>query len=147
MYVHTFMVWLGILLTWFGLTLWWRSVNLGLGLIVVVLGFVLTLDVLNPDALVVRQNALRYQGLLPQVPSEYVEERIDVNYLTGLSDDAVPALIELATTSTGEVHDVIVEDLRDRLNARYQDDEWRSWQSYHLSRWTAFRLLDAYAKE
>jgi hypothetical protein len=59
----------------------------------------------------------------------------------------VPALIELAHTSTGEVHDVIAKDLRDRLNTRYRDEEWRCWQSYHLSRWTAFRLLNAYAKE
>jgi len=146
-YVHTFMVWLGILLTWFGLTLWWHSANFGAGLIAVVLGFVLTLDVLNPDALIVRQNALRYQGLLPQVSAEYIEERIDVNYLTRLSDDAVPALIELANASTGEVRDVLDKDLRARQGTRKQNQEWRRWQSYHLSRWTGFSLLSAYVGE
>lgn len=112
-----------------------------------VLGFVLTLDVLNPDALIVRQNALRYQGLLPQVSAEYIEERIDVNYLTRLSDDAVPALIELANASTGEVRDVLDKDLRARQGTRKQNQEWRRWQSYHLSRWTGFSLLSAYVGE
>ena len=146
-YVHTFMVWLGLLLAWFGLTLWRRSTSFGIGLIVAVLGFVLTLNVLNPDALIVQQNARRYQGLLPRVSSEYVEERIDVNYLTGLSDDAVPALIELANTSTGEVRDVLEKDLRARLSARKQDQDWRTWQAYHLSRSTAFKLLSVYLGE
>lgn len=146
-YVHTFMVWLGILLAWFALTLWWQSASFGVGLIAVVLGFVLTLDVLNPDALIVTQNARRYQGLLPQVSAEYVEERIDVNYLTGLSDDAVPALIELANASSGEVHDVLDKDLRTRFSARKRDQEWRRWQSYHLSREAAFAGLSSYVGE
>ena len=146
-YVHVFMVWLGLLLTWFGLTLWRPGANFGTGLIVVVLGFVLTLDVLNPDALIVRQNAQRYQGLLPSISSQYVEEKIDVNYLTRLSDDAVPALIELANSTTGEVHEVLDKDLRARLSTRKQDEEWRRWQSYHLSRWTGFTLLSRYVGE
>lgn len=146
-YVHVFMVWLGLLLTWFGLTLWRPGANFGTGLIVVVLGFVLTLDLLNPDALIVRQNAQRYQGLLPSISSQYVEEKIDVNYLTRLSDDAVPALIELANSTTGEVHDVLDKDLRARLSTRKQDEEWRRWQSYHLSRWTGFTLLSRYVGE
>ena len=61
LYPHVFMVWLGLLLVWFAVTLWLRPDRFAIGLLVAALGFVITLDLLNPEAFIVRQNFARYQ--------------------------------------------------------------------------------------
>ena len=152
-YPHVFMVWLGILLAWFAVTLWFKpGRNLfAVGVLVAALGFVATLDLLNPDALIVHQNFRRFQQLAANqpVPSDPARYRsIDANYFAQLSEDAVPALLAIAGQSTGQVRDIIEKDLRSRTDAMRNDTAWRRWQSFHLSRSRAYRLLiDRYGGE
>jgi len=143
-YVHVFMVWLGLLLLWFVFTLWFKPKRFAVGALVAALCFVATLDLLNPDALIVRQNAQRYQGLIPAIPSQrFTARQIDVHYLTTLSEDAVPALIVLADQSTGETQRVLEEYLQQRTRVMRADIGWRRWQSYHWSRRRAYQFLVA----
>jgi hypothetical protein len=80
--------------------------------------------------------------MIPAQPSaQFTDRQIDVSYLTALSDDAVPELIAVADASTAETRKVLEEDLRQRLAARRKDSGWRRWQSYHIARWKAYRLL------
>ena len=150
-YPHVFMVWLGILLAWFAVTLWFKPGRFAVGLLVAALGFVATLDLLNPDALIVRQNFQRFQELAvnPPAAGDFMRYRsIDAHYFAQLSEDAVPALLDMAGRSTGQVRDIIEKDLRRRAAAMSGDSAWRKWQSFHLSRSRAYRLLtDRYGGE
>ncbi len=150
-YPHVFMVWLGILLAWFAVTLWFKPDRFAVGVLVAALGFVATLDLLNPDALIVRQNFRRFQELAANQPAPDDSTRyrsIDAYYFAHLSEDAVPALLAIADQSTGQVRDIIDKDLRSRADAMNGDTGWRRWQSFHLSRSRAYRLLiDRYGGE
>jgi len=142
LYVHVFMAWLGILLAWFALTLWRRPQRLALGVLIVALGFTGTLDLLNPDAFIVRQNMQRYQGtILPTSSTSLYARQIDVGYLTSLSEDAVPALFALAEQSPVATRRLIEEDLQQRLVTMEESTSWRRWQSFHVSRSRAYQLL------
>jgi len=155
-YPHVFMVWLGILLIWFAVTLWLKPGRdlFAAGVLVAALGFVATLDLLNPDALIVRQNFRRFQeagmaaGKAAADDSTRTHRSIDAHYFARLSEDAVPALIAVAGQATGEVREVIDKDLRSRAGAMRSDTSWRRWQSFHLSRSRAYWLLiDLYGGE
>jgi hypothetical protein len=141
-YPHVFMVWLGILLAWFAVTLWLRPGRFAIGVLVAALGFVATLDLLNSDALIVHQNFRRFQELAAdQAEAGDSWRNIDAHYFALLSEDAVPALIAVADQSTGQVRDLIEKDLRSRADAMGSDPASRRWQSFHLSRSRAYRLL------
>jgi hypothetical protein len=138
-YPHVFMVWLALLLAWFAITLWLRRDLLAIGLLVAAMGFVATLDVLNPDAFLVRQNLQMAQPWQPESgpPTRF----IDAYYFEGLSADAVPALIAASEQLTDKRGEEIDQGLRARLDAMRQGTTWRKWPSYHLARDRAFRLL------
>jgi hypothetical protein len=150
-YPHVFMVWLGILLAWFAVTLWFKPGRFAVGVLVAALGFVITLDLLNPDALIVHQNFRRFQEMAANQATAgdlRYHRSIDAHYFAQLSEDAVPALIAVAGQSTGQVRDVIDKDLRSRAEAMRSDAAWRRWQSFHLSRSRAYQLLiDRYGGE
>jgi hypothetical protein len=141
-YPHVFMAWLGVLLAWFTYTLWRRSSRFAIGLLVVCLGFVITLDLLNPDDFIVWQNAARYAALAVSTAGASRPEReVDATYLTQLSADAVPALIALADASEGTTQETIEANLRRRAAQMEKDTSWRGWQSLNLSRSRAYQLL------
>src|SRR5439155_26818688 len=82
--IYVFIVWLGVLFAGFTLSLYWSPATInvfGLTALIAVFGIVATLDFINPDAFVARQNLNRGD--------------IDPLYLASLSDEAVPTLIEL----------------------------------------------------
>jgi hypothetical protein len=141
-YPHVFMVWLGLLLAWFAVTLWQRQDRFAIGLLVAALGFVATLDLLNPDAFIVRQNVQRYQNLVANTASEgRLAREIDARYFAELSEDAVPTLAEVAEQSTGMVRVVLERDLRQRAVEMRQENGRQAWPAFNLSRWRARRLL------
>ncbi len=143
-YPQVFMVWLGLLLAWFVITLWRRPDRFAVGVLIAALGFVGTLDVLNPDALIVRLNYQHHQTLLAQQAAAGSTAReIDSSYLTQLSDDATPALIWLADQTSGATRDAVEAGLRDRLTRMREDASWQRWQSWHMARDRAYRLLAA----
>ncbi len=162
--VHVFMVWMGVTLAWYVIALWVRPDRFAIGALVCLFGFVLSLNLLNPDAFIVRKNLERYQAV----------GHLDLDYLTELSADAVPHLIELAAeiendlaissgnecnsgswgsmVSSGRMVDKCIEandpdllnDHLDRLNLiYYQQSAQTGWQSFHLGHHRALQTLQA----
>jgi len=133
-YTHVFIIWLAILLVVFVVLLYCNGLRkfvlvCALGAI----GFTVSLAVLNVDDFIVEQNTRRF----------FETGDIDIYYLTGLSNDAVPGLIELGKVGDREVREVLLPQLactRYRLEGRREDV---SWPSFHLSRQRAYQLLEA----
>lgn len=148
-YPHVFMIWLGLLLIWFAITLWFRPNRFAIGFLIAAFGFIGTLNAMNPDAFIVQQNYARYQEQGDQaffatedgLDTRYSPVQIDAAYFTTLSDDAVPAMIEIVDELDEQRHDVVDEHLRKRYQEMQSDNEWRRWQAFHISRYRAFSLL------
>jgi len=141
-YPHVFMIWLAALLAWFVATLWVMPGRLAAGMLVAAFGFIITLNLLNPDAFIVRKNVARHQAHKVTIASEG-DQFIDVYYLLNLSDDAVPELIKSLPELSGSKYRA-EDELRRRYQRMQEDDSWRRWQSWNLSRWRAYQWLDTY---
>lgn len=133
-YSHIFMVWLAVLFAAFLIMLITRRVRLfATAALVAAIGFVATLDVLNPDVFIVRQNIQRYHD----------GEKLDAAYLGTLSEDAVPDLIPLLHDYGDETRDEIGPWLRYQLDRLDNRREQAAWPAYHWSIDRAYRALDA----
>ncbi|MGH7545334.1 MAG: DUF4153 domain-containing protein, partial [Gemmatimonadota bacterium] len=129
LYASAFIGWLAVVFAWFAATVLrgdrtrftfgaWSA-----GLVAVVL-----LHLLNPDAWIVRQNVER----------AVAAHALDAAYVTSLSDDAVPALLESLPSLDAADRCAVAEGLLfDRSRAEPAD--WRSWNA---ARWRAWRLVE-----
>ncbi len=156
LYVTIFILWLIPLLIWFVLTLWKQPDFFAIGVIVTAIGFLVTLNLLNPDALIARRNLARYQQT----------GDLDIFYLTNLSDDAVPELIAALPLLDGDeqtvcswidpygmerviseecaevtMAEVLDGEINGRLQSMTDNPEWRRWQSFNLSHWQAWTAM------
>jgi hypothetical protein len=138
-YPHVFMIWLALVLAWFLVTLWFKPGRFAIGLVVACIGFVATLDVLNVDDFVVRQNVERYVQLgsaafakADQHPR--ADDRIDPDYLTLLSDDAIPGLVQSVGRLEGAAQGTVQTYLLKRYTQFVQEEGDRAWQGLHLAR-------------
>jgi hypothetical protein len=120
-------LWLAAVCAWFGLTVL-RGKRHAFAVGALVAGFVATLalNVLSPDALIARTNVTR--------------PAVDVQYLAGLSDDAVPTLVARLSDLPREER----QFLATRLLDRYGKGDWRSW---NLSRARADGAVRAHRAE
>ncbi|MBN1122097.1 MAG: DUF4173 domain-containing protein [Anaerolineae bacterium] len=133
-YPHIFMVWLAILMAYFLVFLFLdKSYLFATGALVMSLGFVITLDILNPDAFIVRQNIARYEH----------GEPLDVDYLGSLSEDAIPAFLPLLDDYTGTIREQAGPWLHKHLIELDSRQAKASWPSYHFAINRAYNLLDA----
>ncbi len=133
---HVLMIWLGILLV---VTLMLELVNrpraFGLAALLTAFGFGLTLNIINPDASIVRLN----------LKPEYTIQELDAQYLLTLSSDAIPNLVKAFQDYT------LPDKTRDQLGAVLacslynlkQDRQDDSWQSFHFSRHLADQYLQS----
>ncbi len=142
LYSHIFMIWLGISCLWFVITLWWHPYRFAIGAFVAALGFLVTLNFVNPDAFIARQNLARETiKVQPDFGSSRVSMDLDAYYLTQLSDDAVPVLVaEMANLDTDErlvLQHHFARQFR-RLEERVEEQRW---VSYHLAEQRAYQLL------
>jgi len=131
LYSHVFMVWLAVTFVWFLVALWLRPDRFAIGAFVAALGFVLTLNAINPDAFIAERNLARYQAT----------GKLDVHYLTTLSEDVVPVLVLAMDQLTGDEREMVRDHLRDRLGRMDENDHLWRWPSIHLARWRAYDLL------
>lgn len=135
---HIFMVWLAIVLAvLLGLLIIQRMRLFATVAFAAGLCFVMTLNLLNPDAFIVRRNlarAARGEG----VP-------LDVPYLGSLSEDAIPLLVPLLEdpAAAGEIGPWLRWHLI-RLDRRQAD---AGWPAAHWSINRAYRALDAHRAE
>ena len=135
-YPHVFMIWLGALLvTVVILEIFRKQRAFAPAMAIAIIGFAATLNLLNVDAFIVRQNMLRSAG----------GAELDMAYLASLSDDAIPAL----ANAMGEksVSNVTREAVSASLvcywyqnESRFNSEDPLPWQSFHLSHSTATRI-------
>jgi hypothetical protein len=122
LYATGVIVWLGAVFVWFAATvLRGRRHLFAVGALVSGLAATLALNVLDPDALIARTNLSR--------------PKVDVAYLAGLSDDAVPTLV----ARVGSLPPPLRAELERRLLERHPASGWRSWT---ISRSRAAAALD-----
>lgn len=127
LYTTAFMIWISTVLVWFLLTvLRGRRDRFAVGALATGLLAVLSLNVINPDALIVQTNVARMQQ----------GERFDVVYLTSLSADAVPSL----TTALPDMSDEDRQTAERELAARW-GDEPEDWRTYNRSRSRAVEIV------
>ena len=140
-YPHVFMVWLGLLLLWFAATLWLNPRRLAIGMVLAAFGFILTLNLINFDAFIVRHNIALFQKSA-KLSSE--SRGVDVDYLGQLSMDAVPALMQTLPQLQGSLHNTVEKDLRRRYQIMQNEKSWQHWQSWNYSRQRTDRMLETY---
>lgn len=126
--IYVFIAWLGFLFAGFTLSLFWqpRSINVfGVCLLSALIGFAGTLDVLNPDAFVTWQNI----------------QRGDIDHLSTLSVEAVPALTTLIDAPEPGLRAIVHDTLNRQLIKL--DDEIRTadWRDFNLDRANAMAAL------
>lgn len=120
-YVRFFIIWLGILFGWLLLTLWLRPNRFAIGAFVALLGYLATINYVNPDAEVAAYNLRR-------------GDELSTRYLYLLSDDAVPALVAGLATAPQDVRSRVRDDLVRRLERLESDPNRGNWQSFHIAR-------------
>lgn len=132
-FTHSFMAWLAVaLLLFLAALLRARPRLFGLGAPASALVYLLALNLLNPDALIVRENVARYLAT----------GRLDAHYLGQLSADAAPALLEslpLLGPHRPQV-EAQLQRLAGRLEEAAQRDGLAGW---NLGRAQAAALLQA----
>ena len=146
-YPHVFMIWLGLLLAWFAATLWLAPGRLAIGMLAAFFGFALTLNLLNPDAFIVRRNIARFyeQGRLDILHEN--GGQIDTRYFDRLSADAVPALLAELPEMPDNLRTIIEEGLQTRYAKMQDDKRLQHWQSWNVSRWRAYGSLEAHFEQ
>ena len=113
-YATGFMLWLAVVVGWTSATvLRGRRERFAFGALVSGFAAILAMNALNPDALIARTNVERAS----------TGAEIDLRYLEGLSDDAVPTLV----AALPELDETVRRRLAANLLARRSDDDWRTW--------------------
>ena len=139
-YTHVFMIWLGLLLiTVVILEMNRRERTVGLAMILVALGFVISINLLNVDAFIVKQNVQReLRGSNDKAFSQNRAD-LDAQYFLELSDDAIPALVSAYQSKSlpVPVKAKIGASLACFRYHRGQVAPESPWQSFHFSRYYA----------
>ncbi len=132
-YTHIFILWLaGLILATIVLELIHRRGHFALVLLTAVVGFGISLSVINVDGFIVNQNITRAQA----------GSELDVQHLNTLSVDAVPAMIR--QYQDPKLAQEIKDGLGSALACRQklvENSEKRPWQAFNLSQARAARLL------
>lgn len=139
-YTHVFMIWLGLLLVAVAiLEMLRRERSIGLTMILALLGFVISLGLLNVDAFIVTQNVQREVQAVDSGYSSVESSDLDAQYFMELSDDAVPGLVSAYTDESMPVavHEKVGAALVCKRYQREQDTREIPWQSFHVSRYRA----------
>ena len=145
-YTHVFMIWLALLLVVVViLEMTRRERSVGLAMLLVALGFIVSLNVLNVDAFIVKQNIQReIRGANDKAFAEGRAD-LDAQYFLDLSDDAVPPLVD--AYESGNLPDVVKGKVGASLAcisySRDLIERELPWQSFHFSRVSADRALDS----
>lgn len=134
LYVHVFLVWLALVFGLFLLALWTRPALFAGGCLVAALGFLATLNGINPDVTIAQQNLARYAE----------SGKLDAYYLTHLSVDAVPALLPALPQVRGEEREILRAALARQLQELDSDSGWQDWRAWNLARTDAYMLLLAH---
>jgi hypothetical protein len=132
LYTTAFMGWLAVVFAWFMLTMLRGSgKRFAFGALVSGFAVIALLHLLNPDGFIVQTNAGRVNAEVP----------FDSRYVTSLSADAVPALLEALPGMEREDACVIAT----RLLAEWSPPEESDWRTWNWSRSRAREVVAANA--
>lgn len=134
-YTHFFIIWLALLLVaTIVLELLRRRHTFALAGLVFALGFGLTIGLLNVDGFIAQRNVERAR----------LGFELDARYLSNLSSDAVPTLLNeyLRSENPATVKDALGAELACRT-AALQDQRTRDWRGTNVSEASAQTLLSA----
>lgn len=131
-YTHSFMLWLAVILLLFLAALLGERPRLfAFGSFVAALVYLATLNVANPDALIVQANITRY----------HASGKLDAAYLAQLSPDATPELVA-ALEQLDPADQALLEAALSRQFAQLNTIAMQSgWPGWHLSRAQAQVIL------
>jgi hypothetical protein len=133
LYTTVFMVWISVVLIWFVLTvLRSRRNRFAFGALVAGFAAILAINAMNPDALIAKTNIDRLQQ----------GKRFDPYYLTTLSADAVPVIVEslpeIGQKSVWQDYP-LEQEILNNWNTKPKD--WRTW---NLARSRAYHSVETY---
>lgn len=132
-YTHVFIFWLaGLLVAAILLELLRKRGFFGLALMLTIVGYVASLGLMNVDGFITSQNVARSMH----------GEDLDVDYLTSLSSDAVPVMINtyLNTNSVTQVHQALGAELACRTSL-LKTKATTPWQDFRFGEAQAQSLL------
>ncbi len=142
---HIFMIWIGLLLIAVAvLEITKNMTKLAFILIVFILGFGININSLNLDQFIVRHNVSRVMA----GDHETFETDLDAGYLTTLSHDAVPKLVEFYNIPN--IDQSIQNEIGGVLAckaAMMADQDDHAWVAYHYARRQAVNLINGLENE
>jgi hypothetical protein len=127
-FVHIFMLLLFILSIMVLIGIWYRKVPILKSILVTTVIMYTVVNYINIDGFIAKKNIERY----------YKTGKIDVSYLTSLSYEAVPYLIELRKVDDSKIREAIDEKL---INKKAELDRQKYWSEFNFSRSRAYKLL------
>ena len=132
LYSHVFIILLGIIFCLLVYKIHWdsRENMFALGVFISVILFLVGMNLLNPDLFIARQNIERFR----------TTKKIDVSYLSSLSDDAIPEVVKTLDMLDGDMKSSLGYELYWRTQL---DRDFTGWQSFNISRTEAKRVLDS----
>jgi hypothetical protein len=139
-YTQMSMVWLGVLFAFFLLALFRLRLQVfSLGTLVVIIGYLGSLNLMNVDRFIADRNIARYQA--------GADAGLDIAFLNTLSADAVPAILPFyQTTAPGSLENEWAGQwlarMLQRLDAEREGNGGSLW-SWNAARDEAWRLLDS----
>jgi len=122
-------------------------------MVLAALGFVISINTLNVDGFIVKQNIQREIRSANDKSVSQGSADLDAQYFLDLSDDAVPVLTDafLNKSLPLAVNEKVGAALTCKRYLREQEDQGYLWQSFHFSRYNADlafakidKKLDAY---
>lgn len=135
-YTHVFMLWLGVLFGFFLLALFRVRLRIfSLGVLVVMIGYAGTLNLMNVEGYIAERNIARADAGF----------EVDFRYLRTLSADATPAVLALYETTESEaLHEMAGQWLAAQLVRleRERDSDGNNVFSAHAARDSAWVALD-----
>jgi hypothetical protein len=153
-YTHVVLYWIGaLLIATIILEITHKEKYFTFAMLVASFGFAISLPIVNVDAFIVRQNiAHQISSVSSSTNSSSRVERsddFDEQYLTQLSDDAVPALVAAFNDKavTNALHEQVGASLACIRYDREKYEQELSWQSFHLARFNADRALASVDKK
>ncbi|MEK6264509.1 MAG: DUF4173 domain-containing protein [Clostridium sp.] len=128
-FVHLFMLMLFILFIVALIGIWNRKMPLNKILMVIVLSMFVILNYINVDKIIAKENIDIY----------YKTQKIDVQYLSNLSYDAIPEILKLKDDSNLDVARQVNSYLND---VKKELSEEHSWYEFNYSKYKARKILD-----
>jgi preprotein translocase subunit SecG len=127
--VHLFMLLLFILCLVVATGIWYRKIPIMKSIIVITIIMYTIINFINIDGFIARKNIERYTET----------GKLDAYYLTSLSFEAIPYLIELRDKEGSSIKVVIDENLKYRKEVLHKEN---SWAEFNFSKNRARKLLN-----